>query len=302
MNLLDWLRSGDPALTYLVTRDLLGNDDDNLRKNIRETGWCREYLNNRNPDGGWGRRFYQPKWISTHYTLLELRNLGCPGDEQMLNEINRIGIEECSADGGINPAVSIETSDTCVTAMYLNYACYYGADSNIINRIIDYLLNQRMTDGGYNCNFNQIGAVHSSLHTSVCVLEGYQSYLSSGNRYRETEIKKSINEIAAFMLEHRLYKSSRTGEIIDKKMLKFTYPYRWKYTILRALNALADAGVSYNEAMEDALRLIEKKQLADGRWKMQAEFAGQVYFTMEETGNPGRLITYLCLKALKAYR
>jgi hypothetical protein len=56
------------------------------------------------------------------------------GDPLLLSEINRIVIEEAALDGGINPAVSIGTSDVCVTAMYPDYAAYgidYGVSESV---------------------------------------------------------------------------------------------------------------------------------------------------------------------------
>ena len=37
-------------------------------------------LSLRDPDGKWGGGIYSPKWISTNYTLLLLRNMGLPRD------------------------------------------------------------------------------------------------------------------------------------------------------------------------------------------------------------------------------
>lgn len=113
---------------------------------------------------------------------------------------------------------------------------------------------------------------------------------------------RSINGIVEFMLLHRLFKSSRTGDVIDPKMLAMTYPFRWKHTVLRALNAFADYGVAYDPRMDDALDYIESKRTKDGTWKMQSPFAGQEYFRTEEPGKPSRVISFLALKALGKYR
>ncbi len=303
MNVIEWIKSIDPSLDYLADRDLCDNADEQKHNRIGKSGWCFEYIKNRNPDGGWGRRFYQPKWICSHYTILELRNLEYPPtDNLLLKEINRIGTEETASDGGINPSVTMDISDTCVTAMYLDYAVYYGADPNIIIRIINYILGQQMNDGGYNCNFNQTGAVHSSLHTSICVLEAFQTYISHGHAYRIPEVRQSMECIVDFILKHRFFRSSSTNEVIDKKMLIMTYPFRWKYTVLRALNAFAGCDVKYDKRMDEVLDLIESRKTKDNTWKMQSNYPGQTYFTMEEAGKPGGMITYLALKILKKYR
>lgn len=303
MNTIEWIRSADPSLDYLVDRDLFDTIDEEKHRRIGKTGWCSEYIKRRKPDGGWGNRFYQPKWICSHYTILELRNLEFPpGDALLLKEINSIGREEAASDGGINPSVTMDVSDTCVTAMYLNYAAYYRADKAIIDRTVDYLLGQRMRDGGYNCDFNQKGAVHSSFHTSICVLEAFQTYLSNGYAFRKKEVAQSMDSVVEFLLDHRLYRSSRNNEVLDKKMLTMTYPFRWKYTTLRALNAFVDCGARYDARMDEILDFIKGKGGKDHRWKMQSGYPGNEYFKMEEAGKPSRFITYMALKILRKYR
>ncbi len=303
MDIIEWIRSGDPSLDYLVDRDLFDKKNESKHSNIGKSGWCFEYIKNRNHDGSWGNRFYQPKWICSHYTILELRNLEYPPNDSLLQkEINRIGNEEIASDGGINPSVTMDVSDTCVTAMYLNYAVYYKADMQIIERIIDYLLEQRMDDGGYNCNFNQKGAVHSSFHTSICVLEAFQTYISAKHTYRISEVLQSKDSIIEFLLAHKLFRSSRNNEIVDNKMLIMTYPFRWKYTTLRALNAFVDCNAKYDNRMDEVLDLIESKRGNDNKWKIQSSYPGKEFFKMEEAGKPSKIITYMALKILRKYR
>ena len=73
--LLQWLLDGDVAIQYQVIRDLLGEERPDLRERIATEGWGARFLAAQQENGHWGRDFYQPKWISTHYTLLDLRYL-----------------------------------------------------------------------------------------------------------------------------------------------------------------------------------------------------------------------------------
>ena len=59
--ILAWLLDGDVSLQYLAYRDLLGQDRPELQRRIAAEGWGAAYLAQRNPDGSWGRGFYQPK-------------------------------------------------------------------------------------------------------------------------------------------------------------------------------------------------------------------------------------------------
>lgn len=301
-SVIQWLLEGDPSIARLVEADLLGRESAGKAGRARAQGWCADYLARRNGDGSWGRGFYQPKWTSTHYTLLELKNLRYRRDDPSIRaEAERIIAENSGADGGINPAKTVAESDVCVSGMFLGYASYFGVPERALRPIVDYLLGQGLPDGGYNCDLARFGAKHGSVHSTLSVLEGFRSCVAEGFSYRKREIEESRLRGEEFLLAHRLYKSSRTGEIIDGKFLRMTYPFRWKYTIVRALSYFAESGRPRDERMNDALRVIAGKRRRDGFWNLQSKFPGKEYFAMESVGEPSRMMTYLCLRILAAY-
>ncbi|HEY9114091.1 MAG TPA: hypothetical protein VIN10_05285, partial [Bacteroidales bacterium] len=148
-----WLLEGDVAIQYQVHRDLLGNDRKDLQNRISSEGWGKEFLSKRNSNVHWGDRFYQPKWISTHYTLLDLRNLNLNPENNMVSEtIGQVLHTGKSADGGICLGPStIQHSDVCVNGMFLNYAAYFNTEEKKLHSIIDSILKEKMPDGGFNC-------------------------------------------------------------------------------------------------------------------------------------------------------
>ena len=105
-----------------------------------------------------------------------------------------------------------------------------------------------------------------------------------------------------FLLQHRLYRSDRTGEVIDKKWLMLSYPSRWRYDILRALCHFQSAGAPYDPRLKDALDLLLKKRRSDGAWPVQAKHPGQTHFEMEKTGGPSRWNTLRALRVLNVYK
>jgi len=297
--ILDWLLEGDVSIQYQVYRDLLKTEKSDLRERISKEGWGAQYLSIRNVNGHWGLGFYRPKWTSTHYTLLDLKNLGISNqNKHIIFTINKIIQYNKCSDGGIKATGQNSKSDVCVNGMFLNYASYFGANETDLKSIIDFLLSLQMKDGGFNCHSNRIGAVHSSLHSTLSVLEGIMEYLKNGYTYRLPELKKAKKESIEFILEHRLYQSHKTGETIDDKILKLSYPSRWRYDILRALDYFQFAGVAYDERMGDAIDIVIKKRRPDKKWPLQAKHGGQVYFDMEPAGKASRWNT---LRALRVF-
>ena len=81
--IIAWLLEGDPAIQFHTRRDLLHEDQAalaDLRNRIAKEGWAALFWNGNSLMGTGGRWFYQPKWTSSHYTLLDLRKPLHPGD------------------------------------------------------------------------------------------------------------------------------------------------------------------------------------------------------------------------------
>ncbi len=298
-DLIGWLLRGDVSVQYQATRDLLGKNDKKLQTRISQEGWGSGFLSRQKPDGHWGDRFYQPKWISTHYTLLDLKNLGIARDTPPIQRTLESLLEErIGEDGGISLSDACPRSDMCVNGMFLCYAAYFGAGKDRLKSLIDIIIRERMSDGGWNCCKNRAKPVHSSLHSTISVLEGIREYEESGYRYRLEELRHLGNLGREFILKHRLYKSDKTGSVIDPKMLMLSYPSRWYYDILRALDHFRAARVPFDPRMQDALEVLLRKRSKDGTWPVQHRHAGQVHFHMERTGGPSRWNTLRALRVL----
>lgn len=299
---ISWLLEGDVSIQYQVYRDLLGKERNVLQKRIESEGWGLKFMNNRQPHGHWGRGFYQPKWTSSHYTLLDLKNLGIsPANKSVKKTLKLIFDKEKASDGGINPIGSVQKSDVCVNGMLLNYSSYFNINEANLKSVVDFLLGQQMKDGGFNCQSNRKGAVHSSLHSTLSVLEGIWEYEKSGYRYRLDELKQAAKESHEFILMHRLFRSDKTGEIINPAFLRLCYPGRWHYDILKALDYFQYARVKYDDRMAESIEVILSKQTDEGLWKLASPYPGETHFEMEKAGKPSRWNTLRALRVIQRY-
>lgn len=300
--IIDWLIQGDPSIRYQAYRDLLDEDRPDIRAQIAAKGWGARFLDCRNSDGSWGQRFYQPKWTSTHYTLLDLKTLGIAPDHALIRESIRDVFRDLKGDdGGILCSRASAVSDVCVNGMVLNYASYFGMREEHLRSVVDFLLTEHMPDGGFNCQSNQSGAKHSSMHSTLSVLEGIQEYFNADYMYRRDELHQAARAAREFILVHRLFKSDRTGKIIRKDFLQLSFPPRWFYNILRSLDHFRAAGAPWDDRMVDAFDVLSSKRRRDGRWPLQSARAGEVHFQMEEPRQPSRWNTLLALRVLKAF-
>ncbi len=299
---LRWLLEGaDPALEYQVRRDLLrqpSGETESLRREIPARGWAGRLLAERGSSGHWGSGSYNPKWTCTHYVLYELTQLEAPGDLRSCGESALLLLSNPAGDdGGVNYAKTIRYSDACVNGMLLTIASVrLGAPPPSASSTT---AQGEAGDGGWNCAYRD-GARRSSLHTTISVIEGLETFLAAGGAYRKSDIRQALDEAVEFILRHRLCRSERSGEIIKDEFFRFPFPVRWKYDILRCLDIFRRFGIPYDGRMDEALDFIAKAANFRGRWKAASQ-PGATYFVVEKNGSEGRWNTLRALRVLARY-
>ncbi len=101
--IIGWLLAGDISIRYQARRDLLGEERPDLQSRISEEGWGARLLSKRRAEGHWGKEFYQPKWTSTHYTVLDLKSLQVSPDCDFIRQsVAMIAAGYKGEDGGIS--------------------------------------------------------------------------------------------------------------------------------------------------------------------------------------------------------
>ena len=299
--IIKWLLDGDPSIQYQTYRDLLKANKRLLQNKISKEGWGAKYLSLQNENGHWGRAFYQPKWTSTHYTLLDLRNLYISPTLKPIQKLIKSILKKEMNHSYVNKYEMIVNKDICINGMVLNYASYFKVDETLLKPLVDYLLDNQMRDGGFNCQSTRKGSVHSSLHTTLSVLEGIFEYRENEYNYKKKPLLEIEKQSIEFILQHRLYKSDKTRKIINPSFTRFPYPSRWKYDVLRCLDFFQYAGIPFDERMSDAIELLLSKRKLNGIWNLQAKFPGEIHFEMEKAGHPSRCNTLRALRVLKHF-
>ena len=301
---ITWLlESTDPALLHQVHRDLLKASAVQchaLQEATLETGWVKELLGRQQPDGTWSHDVYNPKWTCAHYVLYELIQLGVPDHlEQLQLAARKLLSYPLGADGGINYARKVRYSDVCINGMILSINSYFKTDPQLLKPVLDYVMKTIMPDGGWNCAYLQ-GAVHSSLHTTISVLEGLLAYRECIGK-DSPAISLAIEKGLEFILKHQLYISDHTGEVIKDEFFRFPFPVRWKYDILRCLDLFQRHRIPYDARIRPALDRIEASQLKSGRWRAVSQ-PGKTFFVLEKNGTESRWNTLRAMRVLAFYK
>ena len=299
-----WLLQGDPSIRWQVKRDLLNEDEKHVedeRSLIATTGWGKKLLTYQDSTGFWGGGLYSPKWTSTTYTMLLLQRLGlAPQHPQALRACSLLLDRGFYDDGGINYWKRYKHSETCVTGMFLSILCYFRLSDTRIHTLTEHLLKQQMPDGGWNCQSYR-GATHSSFHTTISVLEGLYEY-SIMHENQNGRIVEAQSRGREFLLVHKLFRSHRTGKVVSPAMTRFSFPPRWRYDILKALDYFQIVKAPRDERLTEAISIVEKRRCSDGRWMLQNRHPGKTYFELEKVCEASRWNTLRALRVLRWWK
>jgi hypothetical protein len=303
---IQWLLEGDPAIRWQTLRDLVEASErpvEQERSKVASDGWGARLLAKQDAEGTWagGRSsdggLYSPKWTSTTYTLLLLRDLGLSANNRQARKacglLLDLGLQR---DGGINYGRR-GRSETCITGMVLSILAYFRYNDSRLQTIAKHLLKAQMADGGWNCR-RPLGATHASMHTTISALEGL--------RLLELHLEGGVEALRAaqrrgreFLLVHRLFRSHRTGNIIKSDFTRFVFPPRWHYDILRALDYFQAVDAPRDPRLSEAIDIVRARRREDGRWPLQSSYKGRTYFQLERIGMPSRWNTLRALRVLK---
>lgn len=293
----NWLLDSDPAIRWQAMRDLTDEPAGVVaaeRSRVAHEGWGAALLDLQSPKGQWGADDDEG-WMTTVHALRLLKDMGLdPAGERARKAVERVrdGIVWHQLDG--RPFFDGET-EPCLNGGILAAGAYFGMECD---RLVERLLRDQLSDGGWNCDAPP--STRSSFHSTICVLEGLWEYeRSRGARAAVTAARLRAHE---YLLERRLLRLLRTGEVIDRKWERFSYPLIWRYDVLRGLDYLRSAGVQPDERVAEAVGVVEKRQHQNGRWPLNVLHPPRIPLEMEvEVGRASRWITLRALRVLRWY-
>jgi hypothetical protein len=105
-----------------------------------------------------------------------------------------------------------------------------------------------------------------------------------------------------YLLERRLFRRLSSGEVIEPKWTRFTFPTMWHYDVLRGLDYLRSAGVKPDERVAEVVGLVVERRQPDGRWLLDEPHRNAVHDDLEGgAGQPSRWNTLHALRVLDWY-
>lgn len=293
---IDWLLNSDPVVQFQTKRDILDLPKKEWKPDqemIPKKGWGKKLLDVQDEIGTWAGNLYVPKFISTHYTLLLLRRF-----EMLPNDQTTKGCSQLIRLKAIGMSPHSEINQCCITGMGLGILAHFHQQEKFFDNILEYLTRYKMKDGAWNCRNPRDNPTHSSVNTTLSVLEGL-AYLDKNYPQYHKKIEELRDSAHEFLLKHELFKSHTTGKIIASRYADIGFPPRWRYNILSALDYFQMIGLDYDSRMKDAINIIKKKE-NNGKWSQGKPIQGQKFFSLD-SGRGSSFNTLRALRVLKKY-
>jgi hypothetical protein len=294
---LKWLLDSDPAIRWQVMRDLTDEPPAAIaaeRSRVATQGWGSRLLARQSPAGTWGGSKEDERLLITFYTLVVLKDLGLePSSKQARKMTARV--EKLRFKWHNNRAFFDGETEPCINGRILALGAYFKTPNHAL---ANQLLSEQLEDGGWNCEAPQ--SRRSSFHTTICVLEGLLEYQRAGRK--SAAITAARKRADNYLLERRMFRSLRSGEMVDRRWLRFSFPTFWHYDVLRGLDYLRDAGIKPDYRIREAIEIVMKRRHQNGRWPLNLRHPERIPLQMETAvGSASRWNTLRALRVLHWY-
>jgi hypothetical protein len=305
---IKWLLDSDPSIRWQVMRDLTDEAPHAIaaeRSRVASEGWGAQLLARQSPAGNWGGS--PPGWrddlpkedrglLITLYTLVVLKDLGLDSaSKQARKMIDRVDKRLVFKRLKRRPFLHGET-EPCINGRILGIGSYFKEPNDAL---ANQLVGEQLEDGGWNCEVPT--SRRSSFHTTICVLEGLLEYERAGRN--SAGVTKARKRAEKYLLERRMFRSLRTGEIVDKRWLRLSFPPFWHYDVLRGLDYLRNAGIKPDSRLTEAIEIVIARRHQNGRWPLNLLHPEYIPLEMETAaGTASRWNTLRALRVLRWYK
>jgi hypothetical protein len=304
---LKWLLDSDPAIRWQVVRDLTGAAPGAIaaeRFRVATEGWGAQLLALQSPAGDWGAgprgwRADLPRddrgMLITLYALVVLMDFGLdPASKQARKMIDRVDKRLVFTRLNNRPFLHGET-EPCINGRILAVGSYFKEPNDAL---ANQLLGEQLEDGGWNCEAPK--SRRSSFHTTICVLEGLLAYERAGRK--SAAVTKARKRAENYLLERRMFRSLRTGKVINKRWLRFSFPPFWHYDVLRGLDYLRNARGKPDNRVLNAIEIVMERRHQNGRWPLNLLHREYIPLQMEtDVARASRWNTLRALRVLRWY-
>jgi hypothetical protein len=325
---LEWLLEHDydqPGVRYLTLRDLVGLGEADIeladaRKAAMDSGPVAQILNAQSEEGYWVRPGpgYSPKYTGTVWQIIFMGQLGASGDDDRVRKgCEYLLTHTCDSTGAVSmtgaPSGFIHCLSGNLIAALIDLG--YGHDERVLRAteiqarlVLGRLQSEDGVPGLRYYNSGTSDSLYACAHNlhHPCAWGAVKALLAFGKlcrSVRSQSVKDAVEQTTSFLLEFDPAKAeypSVYGDTPSANWFKFGYPLGYMGDVLQNIEALAGVGCAQDPRLANALRLIESKKGATGRWVEEYKYRSKLWPQVELVGRPSKWITLRALRVLDA--
>jgi hypothetical protein len=225
-------------------------------------------------------------WRGAHWTLAALADIGYPeGDksltsmrEQVLGVwLSRAFYKEFESNSSVPKSRSAEGVPK-IQGHYRRCASQQGNALYAITKLgladgrsdglAERLLHWQWPGGGWNCD-RRPSAETSSFNETWLAMRGLAAH--AGRTGDMTASAAGLKASEMFLCRN-LFRRRTNGAVISPHWLRPKYPRYWHYDVLGGLVVMAEMGLVMDARCDEALDLLERKELPGGGWAADGRF------------------------------
>jgi hypothetical protein len=246
-------------------------------------------------DGGFGVGPYS-KWTGAHWRLVSLVELRVPRADRGARAAATTVLDWIAAPSEPVVIKGLERRHASQEGNALAVCCRLGmARDTRVAHLVEVLLRAQWPDGGWNCR-QDLDAHRSSFHETLAPIWGLVEFQRATG---DAESLAAARRAVELLLEHRLFRSIRTGRAISGEWLHIHWPHYWHYDFFQGLRATAMLGLLGDPRAADALDHLRSLRRCDGTWRASGRRYWRRSTEAVDWGDAHEIVTAAALAVLQ---
>jgi hypothetical protein len=320
MDPLAWLLEPDPAnpaVRYYALRVILGRSEDEpevrqARAEIMKAGPVPAILAAQDPEGYWVKpgSGYSPKYRATVWQIIFLAELGAdPADERVQRGCEYLLRHSLAVTGAFSYSLPPKPSGAlhCLNGNLLYALLSLGyADDPRMQTALEWQARAITGEGeihyyksgtagpGFACGINQ------GQPCGWGATKALKALTAVSPDHRTPPVQRAIEAGGEFLLSRDPAVADYPyTERVSPTWFKFGFPLSYWSDVLETAAVLVELGYGGDARLDHAIQFIQRKQDAQGRWKLENSLNGKMWVDIEKRGKPSKWVTLRALRVLK---
>jgi hypothetical protein len=319
---LDWLlEKSDPGVRYLALRDLCQDRDaaSKEQKKAISDGPIGTILAKMKPEGYWSEPGpgYYPKYFSTIWSLIQLAELGGSARaDKRIGAASKYFLEHGIAEGGqITASGAPSGTADCMQGNLCWALESLGCEDDRLRGAFDWMARSVTGEGiasikekdaavryyAGKCGPNFACGSNNKLPCAWGAVKVMRAFSVLPAKKQTPSIKRAMDQGVKFLFSvdpaTAAYPCGWTTKP-SQSWFKFGFPVFYITDVLQILEVLTALGYGKDRRSQNAVKLVEEKRSADGRWLLEYDYAGKTWVNYGAKKKPNKWVTLRALRAL----